>query len=73
MRYTIRCHRRIDKRIPYGNPPKWEAAESKMYNKKEDAVATAKWMNQEWGQNWIYAAFEYHGRGDYRIVDPSQR
>ncbi len=60
MRYAVRAHHRND------DPPHWEASSAKLFDDKTDALATAKWMNQEWGRHWIYAVFEYHGRGDYR-------
>ncbi|HDY89167.1 MAG TPA: hypothetical protein ENH82_13760 [bacterium] len=64
MKYAVRAHHRNY------NPPRWEASAPKLFDKKEDALAQAKMMNQEWGRVWVYAAFEYHGRGDYRIVQP---
>lgn len=60
MKYAVRAHHRND------NPPHWEASASKLFDEKKAASAQAKMMNQEWGKHWIYAVFEYHGRGDYR-------
>lgn len=65
IRYTIRVHHRNDNH--------WGASPMKMFKNKSDALTTAKWMNQEWGKNWVYAVFEYHGRRDYRIVDPAKK
>lgn len=67
MRYAVRTHHRYD------NPPCWGAYGSKLFDSKSDALAMAKWANQEWGKHWVYAVFEYHGRGDYRIVDPKEK
>ncbi len=64
MRYAVRGHHRND------DPPKWEGVLPKLIDDKDNALATAKWMNQEWLKDWVYAVFEYHGPGDYRIVDP---
>ena len=65
MKYAVRVHHRVD------DPPRWGSiVGGSLFDNKNDALATAKWMNQEWGKNWIYAVFEYHGRGDYRIVSP---
>ncbi len=64
MRYAVRAHHRNDK------PPHWEATGHKLFDSKSDALATAKWSNQEWGRDWIYAVFEYYGPGNYRIIEP---
>ncbi len=64
MRYAVRAHHRVD------DPPRWASTGHNLFDDESDALSTAKWMNQEWGKDWVYAVFEYHGPGDYRIVDP---
>lgn len=68
MRYTVRAYHKTDAKKKWGSTGMGE-----MYSSLEEAIEQAAMMNKHPGNPGglgVYAVFEYHGRGDYRIVDP---